>query len=422
MRHRVFAAAASASVCVLAAAALAQQPPYGQNPGGVAKPAAVPTVQATVETAPLNLVFPDRYAVPVVLEPNRKVFLMAPSDGMLKSVSAPVGTIVREGQEIAQLDRAESAARVKIAEADVKEAQANLKSQAGAVEEARLDAAKARAELSQIDLERCTIRAPFGGQILTAPVPAGQYVSKLNTLAELADNAILKVLVPVDRTAIKAGADLELFVEGKPISGRVSAMVPLPEGFALLRELATPWAGAWVSINNSAGALEPGQRVRGPFAPTQPISTVPTRAVKIIDTETAILQVIRANVVLDVAVKVIGDAGFDRTQISGPFLPNDAVIVATTVPMAAGTVIRFSGEPPVSGAAGTISGDLVDVTPPIGGPVTPGVGSRVAPIGSPDANVPKGAAKGTAKTGTGKAASKIPTKAKVPAGGSSDPF
>jgi multidrug efflux pump subunit AcrA (membrane-fusion protein) len=422
MRHRAIATVTGA-VLVITAAALGQGPP--QAPAN-----AQPAQQASVETADIAIVYPDRYAVPVVLEASRRIFLTAASDGILKSVAAPVGTNVKELQEIAQLDRSEANAKAKIAAANVKEAKADAdraKSGDGnhAVAQARLDAAEARAELAQIELDRCVLRAPFPGKILDAPVTPGQFVTKGNKLAELADYSVLKVLVPIDRTAVKVGEDLELIVEGKPHSGKVSALVPLPEAFATLRELATPWAAAWVTINNANGALEPGQRVRGPFAPLQPITAVPTRSLRANEAGDTLVQVIRFNNVLDIPVKVIGDAGFDRTQISGAFLATDAAIVASSMPLASGTVIRFNGDPPVSGASGITAGALVDYTPPVGAPVAAPTGrpvNRVAPIGSPDANLPKTAAKGS--SGTGKAAVKTTTKpaAKPAAGGAGTPF
>ena len=121
MRYRALATATGIA-CVLGAAALGQGP---QAPAGNLAVKA-PAQQATVETANLALVYPDRYAVPVVLEPNRKVFLMAPADGMLIDMTATVGSMVRASQVVAQLDRAEAAAKVKFADANVKEAQAEL--------------------------------------------------------------------------------------------------------------------------------------------------------------------------------------------------------------------------------------------------------------------------------------------------------
>lgn len=428
MRQRAIVSASGAALVVaVAALAQGQQGPQGGIPPQQ-KPQAPAALQASVETADVSLIFPDRYAVPVVLEPNRKVFMVAPNDGVLKSIAAPVGSTVREAAEIAVLDRAEATAKARIASANVKEAKAEVEKAKGdgGVAAARLDAAEARAELAQLELDRCTLRAPFPGKVLASPVSPGQFVSKGQLLAELADYAILKVLVPVDRTQVKTGQEIDLVVEGKPVKGKVMALVPLPEPYVVLRELATPWACAWVNVSNPDGSLEPGQRVRGPFSPMQPITAVPTRALRAAEGGDNVIQVVRFGNVLDIPVRVIGDAGFDRTQVSGAFIATDAAIVESSLPMAAGTVIRFTGEPPVSGAAGANTGLMVDVLPPAGAPpVRVGAGgNRVAPIGNPDANLPaKGAArpgssgstKPAAKGNTGKAAPK-------PAAGAGTPF
>ena len=165
MKSRTIVASAVAAL-VVGTMALGQRPgPPNQQPAAAPSGAQ----QATVETADVSLVFPDRYAVPVVLEANRRVFLVAANDGVLKSVAAPVGTNVREAGEIAQLDRAEATAKYKIATANVKEAKAEA-AKGDAAAAARLDAAEARAELAQLELDRCTLRAPFPGKILAAPV------------------------------------------------------------------------------------------------------------------------------------------------------------------------------------------------------------------------------------------------------------
>ncbi len=142
-----------------------------------------------------------------MLEPIRRVTLMAPADGILRAMSLAVGAMARDGQEIADLDRAEAKARVKIAEASVKEMSAEVKSASGkgdasttAIAEARLDAAKARSEIAHLELDRCSLRAPFAGRLLSASVSIGQYVSKGSAIADLADVSSLHVLVPVDRT------------------------------------------------------------------------------------------------------------------------------------------------------------------------------------------------------------------------------
>ena len=63
-----------------------------------------------------------------------------PADGVLQSVGVAIGSNVRQGQQVAELDRAEAAARLKIAQANVKELEATMK---GAT-----DTAAAQAKLS----------------------------------------------------------------------------------------------------------------------------------------------------------------------------------------------------------------------------------------------------------------------------------
>jgi len=355
------------------------------------------TSAARVETAPLELTAPDHYQIPVVLEPSRRVVVVAPADGILRSWAVPVGATVRELAEIGQLDRAEASAHLKIAEAVVKEMQAALdEAKAGntkskpqiAQAEARLEAAKARAELEQLALDRCTLHAPFAGRLFSLKVSTGQYLSKGAELAELADVSSLRACVPIDRTAVSVGADISLEVEGKAATGKVQAVLPLSETFARLRELAAPLAAAWVSVANSSGALEPGQRVLSPFLPAGALATVPTRAVHG-DPDAASgsgVQVIRSEFVTDVPVRVLGNTGAESTQVSGPFRPNDVLIVSSSVPLVSGTLIRFgNGASSAVEAQGPKPGEVGEIA----GITPPARSQGVAPIGAPGSAVPK---------------------------------
>src|SRR5208337_2329087 len=67
---------------------------------------------------------------------------------------------------------------------------------------AQFEAAQAKAELAQLELDRLTLRAPFAGRITALPVSSGQYVLKGTVIAELADVTSLKSLVPVDRRTV----------------------------------------------------------------------------------------------------------------------------------------------------------------------------------------------------------------------------
>src|SRR5262245_31952861 len=85
---------------------------------------------ARIETVPLHLAMPEAYQVTVVLEPARRVMVVAPADGVIQSLDARLGGTVREAQELAQLDRSEPNAKLKMASAEIKEKQALLKSNA----------------------------------------------------------------------------------------------------------------------------------------------------------------------------------------------------------------------------------------------------------------------------------------------------
>lgn len=425
MKIRRILAISAGSLCVVVLAAWGQTQ-KGQQPA---------QTSARVETALLQLIQPERYQVPLVLEPNRHIAVMAMADGVVRALNLPLGAAVRENQEIIQLDRGEASAHLKIAQAQLKEMQAAAAGKIGneaAIAQAKVDAAQARAELCQLELDRCSLRAPFAGRLLALPVSAGQFVAKGTTLADLADVSSLRALVPVDRNSVKEGGSLDLLVEGKNVTGKVQALLPLPEQFAPLRELATPWAAAWVTITNADGkAHEPGQRVNDPFLPTAPVAIVPTRSVREAEDKSSgsIVQVVRSEYVTHVPIRVMGVIGPERMQITGPFRPTDLVIVESSVPLAAGALIRFGNrsDAPVEGVAPEpgLPGVVADITPPVGG--SGGLpGSRIAPIGAPDSNVPRSASRSGAPKSSAKPAAKPSSKSAAPApasgGGGAVPF
>ena len=214
---------------------------------------------AKVESMPLELTAPDHYQIATALEPLRQVTIMATADGVLRTMDAQVGATVREGQVIAQLDKSEATVRLKIAQAQVKEMKAAATT---AVGQAQLEAAQARAELAQLELDRCTLRAPFPGRLLDTMVFEGQYVTKGTTIATLADVSSLRAYVPLDRATATVGASVTISVEGQPVEGKVKAALPLDESLGRLRELATLYTSAWVVIPNTKGEFELALRWR----------------------------------------------------------------------------------------------------------------------------------------------------------------
>jgi RND family efflux transporter MFP subunit len=347
-------------VLVLLAAGAA----WGQN---------LPT-SARIDTVAIELTMPDRYEVSEVLQPIRRVILVAPADGTIRSLNVRLGSTVKDLQELAELDRSEASARLKAAQAEVKEKQAFARTNQNAnytdVYQAQLEAAQARAELAQIELNRCTVRAPFGGRVVDLPVTAGQYVLKGTTILELADPSSLKALQPVDRRQVAPGSSLTLQVEGQEVAGKVQAIVPLPDAYLTLRELVTPLAAAWVVVPNTKSELEPGMRVRSSAIPSSPVAVIPKRAIKHDSPrggDGSMVQVIRndfdnnlpVQVVTNLPVRVLGDVGTERAQVSGAFRSNDALVVATSSPLLAGTLVKFpegAGPRPSEGITGRSGG------------------------------------------------------------------
>ena len=382
---------------------------------GVGWAQSLPTA-ATIESIPLELTMPERYRVPAVLEPVRKVALVAPADGIVRGLEAPLGTVVRASAEVAQLDRAEALARLKMAQAEVKEKRLLGKSNQNYKEvyAAQLEAAQAKAELAQLELDRLTLRAPFAGRITALPVSSGQYVLKGAVIAELADVTSLKSLVPVDRRTVSDRADLKVFVEEQEQTAKVQSILPLPESYASLRELAAPFASAWVVVANGKGELAPGLRVRSANLLITPIATVPKESLKATEgsagSAALMVQVLRNEYVTNVPVDVLGKIGHERLQVSGALRSTDALIVSSSVPLLAGTLVRFAQTP----------GQVIEGTTP--NPARQGVEAGITPPGAA-ATEPAAVPSGSSRSRSASDRPARPTPAAAPAQGQgSAPF
>ncbi len=66
-----------------------------------------------------------------------------------------------------------------------------------------LAAARARQQQARANLERCEIRAPFGGRLTMANVEQGQYVSPGQPLVTMADDRLLEIQVPLDSRDVR---------------------------------------------------------------------------------------------------------------------------------------------------------------------------------------------------------------------------
>jgi RND family efflux transporter MFP subunit len=97
----------------------------------------------------------------------------------------------------------------------------------------RIEALEAQVRTLEHDLNRCTIRAPFGGFVVEEHTELGQWVREGGTIAEMADIDPMLVGVPVpDRYVrwVSAGQELPLrfdgLGDGADRTGRVRSVVP----------------------------------------------------------------------------------------------------------------------------------------------------------------------------------------------------
>jgi hypothetical protein len=195
---------------------------------------------------------------------------------------------------------------------------------------------------------------------------------------------------------LKEGGPLDVLCEGKTVTGKIQAILPIPDRFSPLRDLALPWAAAWVVVSNDDKSLEPGLRVQSPYLPISPIAVIPARALAVgSNGAPSVVRIVRGERVYTIPVREIGSIAADRTQVSGDFRQGDVAIVESSVTLADGAFLRFGGE-----------GNAQAIAEASAPPSTLPMANGVAPIGAPDSAAPKpGASKGaTRKTATRPAA------------------
>jgi len=113
--------------------------------------------------------------------------------------------------------------------------------------EANLVSAQASLAKAELDLDRCTLRAPFSGRVVSESVDVGQFVRAGNPVGEIYADAAPEVTVPLD------DADLAFF--DRPGPGRDGAPAEIVAEFAGVEHV---WPGR---VDRISGALDPRTRM-----------------------------------------------------------------------------------------------------------------------------------------------------------------
>ena len=296
--------------------------------------------EAVVLSDPRNLQIPLRTV------PARQIEVVAAIDGFVRQVPAKVAAKVAAQTELCRLEDTQTSLLIERAKANLEAAEAEQRiasskdADTKAAAQARSVAAKADLKLAEYQHDKTQVKAPFAGEILRVYITPGQYVRAGEKLMILADTTSFQIEIPVDRSQVKAGADLEFAIEKNAVKGKVLSVVAAEAQFEPLRTLVHNLATAVVQIENPSGAYFPGQSVFAKTIPQLPYGHVPVTAVQNGAEGTRKVQVIRRGFVRDLPVEVLTQMGTDRLFVAGAFLGEDEIVVNSSQPLKDGQQVR----------------------------------------------------------------------------------
>ena len=148
------------------------------------------------------------------------------------------------------------------------------------VSEGRIQQIEAGLERIELDINRCTVRAPFAGVVVHEYIDVGAWINVGSPVVELVSMAALEVRVDVPQSyfhQVHVGSSVEVFLSSEPplqLTGEVTAIIPRAE----VRSRVFPIK---VSVDNKALRLASGMLVQVslPVGETQSLTLVPKDAI-----------------------------------------------------------------------------------------------------------------------------------------------
>ncbi|MBX7532942.1 efflux RND transporter periplasmic adaptor subunit [Qipengyuania sp. 1XM1-15A] len=261
-----------------------------------------------IETVQIGSVTELVFPATVAAAPNASARIDARASGVVRGVSKTLGDYVRQGEAIARIESADAAglaSQVAIARARVNELSALYDRErrlfeANVTARQDLEAAQANLQVAQSELSRAqaaaaaagvsgdgrslAVTSPIAGQVTSAPIILGAYVSAGDELFQVINASGLQVQVALpanDAARIRPGdeATLELG-QGREIGGRVRSVTPAldPENRS---------ATAVIALARGAPDLRPGAFLQARIRPSGELDTatisVPEDAVQMVE-------------------------------------------------------------------------------------------------------------------------------------------
>lgn len=334
---------AAATPLLSGCAGEAQSKPAAEKP----KTEAVPVEIAAVVQGDITA----RYAGTAVLEAEREAKVVSEIGGVVLSLGAEEGQLVRKGQVLARLDAERHGVLLRQAETELE----RLKHQdarneslfqrqliaRNTYEQNKSDLAtrKAEVDMARLSLSKCAVVAPFDGVITRRRVKQGQLL-KVNEVAfEMADFGELKARLRVPErasAALKPGQLVDYQADalpGQTFAAEIERVSPVVDA-------ASGTVDIVVAVDNSSGKLRPGlfSRLDVAYDNVAGAILIPKTALLSGDRDSSVF-VVRDNKVQRVAVKLGYEAGRNVQVLQG-LSPGADVVVAGQSALSEGSEVQ----------------------------------------------------------------------------------
>jgi membrane fusion protein, multidrug efflux system len=236
--------------------------------------AEAPPINVSVMAVTAELILPDTFDLPAVVEPNRTVTVAAEVAGGIEQIPPREGSAVRTGDVLVQLNTDLIEPQVEIAKAQFSRDKIQFERMSALVktestsrsdlDDAATKLATSEGQLKEVQarLERTRIVSPITGILNDLPVEEGEYVQVGAAVAEVVETDPVKVVVQAperDVPFFSVGQKTEVLAD---IKGRELSAAGV---ITFISELADPQTRSTrleITVPNKDGHLRSGQILR----------------------------------------------------------------------------------------------------------------------------------------------------------------
>jgi RND family efflux transporter MFP subunit len=327
------------------------------------KPPAAPAAIVEVASATTARLAPSRW-VPGSVVSRDDAKIASAEAGRLEYV-AEVGTRVKAGERLAQLDDQTLRLRREEIQSDVRRAEAQRTltetqlqrleklATSNAIAKTQLDEARAametnvqalahaRAQLHQIDhdIDQALVHAPFAGVVTERFAQRGEYLQVGATIVHLVDTDHIEARVQAPLTMadkIHAGMQVTVKTGGQETSAKVRTVVPVGDERARQFELRVGLSPALALVGSAVEVSLPEDR--GDEALTVPRDALVQR-----QNQTYVMRVTPQNTAEQVLVSAANAAG-DKVEVHGALSAGDRLVVRGAERLAPGQNVKVAND------------------------------------------------------------------------------